>query len=313
MPLYGTVLIVVLVFGSISLITGIIFSNIILRSRRQPIVKSPLDYGLDYENIFFKSVDDLKIKGWFIPAEHGLEPDSVIIMTHPMFFNRHGFVARGQGFPPLARTDVDLLEMARALNQAGFAVLAFDFRNHGESESGLSGVGLTEYQDVLGAIEYVKERWSPDIKIGFVSFCMGANSTMAALSMGKEWVENVRFLAAIQPVSAGVFVRCYLKAVYTPLSLYLVPLVDWLNQRRGGFALREMSPLRFARDLSLPTMYVQARRDRWTDLKDITAFYDATPGPKELWLIDDVEDRFEAYNYVGKHPERIIDFARSHI
>ncbi|MBN1316652.1 MAG: hypothetical protein JXA42_14335 [Anaerolineales bacterium] len=312
MPVYVIVIAGVL---AVSLISSYIFSTLVLRSRRQPIVRTPQEFGLAYEDIEFKSVDGLTIQGWFIPAGpagSGEGPDKVIIQTHPMFFNRHGFNARGQGFPPLAFTDVDLLKTTFALNQAGYSVLTFDFRNHGESEAGLSGVGLTEYQDVLGALEYVKNRWSPTVKVGFVSFCMGANSTMTALSKGKGQAGNVKFLVAIQPVSAGVFVRCYLSAVYTPLSLFLYPIVDWLDQVRGGFAFNKMSPLPFARDLELPVLYVQAELDRWTDMKDLQSFYDATPGPKEMWLFSDVIKRFEGYNFVGQNPERILAFIRKY-
>jgi pimeloyl-ACP methyl ester carboxylesterase len=309
MPIYGIIICVIIV---VSLISSYIFSSLVLRSRRQLIVLTPEAYGLAYEDVEFKSKDGLTIKGWFVPAGSGNSSDKIIIQTHPMFFNRHGFVARGQGFPPLAFTDVDLLKTTQVLNQAGYSVLTFDFRNHGESDPGLSGVGLTEYQDVLGALEYVKNRWSPDIPIGFVSFCMGANSTMTALSKGRDQVGNVKFLAAIQPVSAGVFVRCYLSAVYTPLMLYLYPIVDWLDQLRGGFAFKEMSPLPFAHDLELPVLYVQAERDRWTDLKDIQSFYEATPGPKEMWLFTDVKKRFEGYNFVGENPERILAFIRKY-
>jgi alpha/beta superfamily hydrolase len=128
-------------------------------------------------------------------------------MTHPFPFNRHGFIAKNQGFPPLANIDVDLLKTAQALHQAGYPVLMFDFRNHGESEAAVTGVGLNEYQDVLGAVTYIQQRSDlTNPKIGFVSFCMGANSTIVALSKGAELVKNVKFLVAIQPVSASVFV-----------------------------------------------------------------------------------------------------------
>jgi alpha-beta hydrolase superfamily lysophospholipase len=305
-------------FVVVSLTIATVFSNIVLYSRRQPIVRTPAEYGLEYEEVEFPSTDGLTLRGWFIPARprpSGAEP-AVVILTHPMPFNRHGFVAKNQGWLPLFKTDVDLLKTAHALHQAGYAVLTFDFRNHGESEGGLTGVGLTEYQDVLGAVAYVERRTAGQAgntqRIGFVSFCMGANSTLVALSKNKELMQNVRFVVAIQPVSADVFFRSYMRNVYTPLSLYLIPLVDRLVRWRGGFGLREMSPLPFVPDVEVPTLYVQARQDPWTELGDIESFYEATPDPKELWYIEGQMRRFEAYNYVGDHPERLLDFAAQH-
>ncbi|MEJ2552262.1 MAG: PhoPQ-activated protein PqaA family protein [Anaerolineales bacterium] len=299
----------------LSLAIGYVFSGIVLHSRRQPIVRTPGEYGLDFESVEFKATDGVLLQGWYIPAgklPFTAEPKQVVILTHPMTFNRHGFVVENQGFPPIAKTAVDLLKTARALNAAGYPVLMFDFRNHGESEAGLSGVGLTEYQDVIGAIAYVNNRWLSAPAIGFVSFCMGANATTVALSKAKDQLRDIKFLIAVQPVSAEVFIRSYLRNVYTPLSLYLLPIIDRIVRWRGGFALKEMSPLRYARDVVIPTLVIQAREDPWTELTDTQAYYQALSGPKELWLIDGIQRRFETYNYVGDHPDRIVKFIRQH-
>jgi alpha-beta hydrolase superfamily lysophospholipase len=211
------------------------------------------------------------------------------------------------------KTDVDLLKTLHALHRAGYALLAFDLRNHGESESGLTGNGLSEYQDVLGAIDYVHNRADLEVEqFGFVCFCMGAASTMAAISKGEGHIKEARFFVAVQPVTSDVFFKCYLKDVYTPLSMFLIPVVDRMVRWRGGYAFSEMQPGKFAGDIEIPTMYIQARDDPWTEISDIQSFYDATPSAEELWLIEGVDKRFEAYNYVGEHPERVLAFIRKH-
>ncbi|MBN1120347.1 MAG: alpha/beta hydrolase [Anaerolineae bacterium] len=311
MPVYAVLLIIAAVLIGLVLVIGLIFSGLIIHSRRQSIIKTPADYGMAYEDVEFTSIDGITLSGWFIPADSS---GKVIIITHPFPFNRHGFIAKNQGFPPLAWTDVDLLTTAQALHNAGHSILMFDFRNHGQSGKALTGVGLEEYKDVLGAVAYLKER--PTLnnpRIGFVSFCMGANSTIIALSKGGELVKDIAFLVAIQPISANVFVRSYLKAVYTPLSLFLMPLVDWLVQLRGGYSLKAMSPLEYASDVAVPSLFVQAREDRWTELHDIESIYDAVQGPKEFWWIEGKMMRFDAYNYVGQHPERVLQFIETKI
>jgi len=314
MPLYWIPIIVFALLVAISIVISVIFSGIVLHSMRQPIVTTPEKYGLEYEDVAFKSTDGLTLKGWFIPAEpEDDKPDKVVILTHPFPFNRHGFLVKNQGWLPLFRTDVDLLQIAPALHRAGYSVLMFDFRNHGESEGGMTGVGLTEYQDVLGAVEYVKSRPSLHApQIGFASFCMGANSTIVALSKGGELVEDVKFLIAVQPISVSVFFRRYMSNVYTPLSLYLIPIVDRFVQWRGGFAFEEMSPLAYARDVRVPTLVIQAREDPWFEVSDVEGVYDALAGSKELWWIEGKMRRFEAYNHVCKNPERIVAFAEEH-
>ena len=141
---------------------------------------------------------------------------------------------------------------------------------------------------------------------------MGANSTIIALSKGAEQVQAIRFLVAVQPVSAAVFVRQYLRSVYTPLSVFLAAVVDWIVQLRGGYALKAMSPLPYVKDIKAPTLYIQARADRWTTVADTQSFYDATLSEREIWWIEGITRRFDAYNYVGEHPERIIEFVKRH-
>ena len=311
MPIYGIVILLIAFMALAVLVTSIVFSGIVMHSRRQPIVRTPQEYGMAYQDVTFKSTDGLTIKGWFVPAP--FETNKVILVTHPMPMNRHGFLAKNQGFPPLFKTDVDLLKTVHALHQAGYAVLAFDLRNHGESDGGITGNGLSEYQDVLGAARYANSRADLNVQhIGFVCFCMGASSTMVALSKGKEQLSNARFLVAIQPVTAAVFFKCYLKDVYTSLSLFLLPIVDRIVRWRGGYAMHDMTPGPFVQDIEIPTMYVQAQADPWTELSDIQSFYDATPGARELWFIPGKMGRFEAYNYVGKHPERLLTFVKKH-
>ena len=298
------------VLGALVLIVlgvGWFFSRIILYSRRQPITRTPADHGLEYEDVEFRSVDGLLLKGWFIPA--GVRSRGVVVVTHPFPFNRHGFVAKGQGFPPLSHTDVDLLKTVKAVERAGLSVLAFDFRNHGESESGRTNIGLTEYQDVLGALRYLRER--PDTAsapVGFVSFCMGANSTIVALASDAPEVEDVRFLVAVQPVSARVFISRFLRAQYTPLSLPLVGIVDLFLRIQGGPRLGEMSPVAYAQKVRVPVLQIQARDDRWTTVEDTEAIFAGFAGEKEMWWIEGIEDRFAAYDYVGDHPSRVIEF-----
>lgn len=106
-----------------------------------------------------------------------------------------------------------------------------DFRNHGESgadlDRGIAGVGLKEYRDVVAAKEYIKGRDElRNMSVGFVSFCMGANSTIIAMSKEPDTFKNVKCLLAIQPISFEVFIRVYARKLFTPVGAkLLLPMV----------------------------------------------------------------------------------------
>ncbi len=305
MQVYFWIIIAIVIIALLYLGISYIFSVFLVHSHRQPIVRGPREYGMTYEDIQFKSSDGLTLKGWFIPGKG----KGIVVITHPFPFNRHGFLKKYQGIVTRLKPDVDLLQTARAVNRAGYSVLMFDFRNHGESSKGITGVGLTEYQDVLGALAYLKSR--PDscsLPVAFVSFCMGANSTIIAMSKEKAAFEKVKCIIAVQPVSMAVFLRCYVKKLYSVLALVLIPMVEKFCKMRGGYEFREMTPLPYCKDITIPVLYVQARSDPWTIPDDIRSFYDETPDPLELWLLEEEMGRFDAYNYVGNHSERIVGF-----
>jgi hypothetical protein len=53
-------------------------------------------------------------------------------------------------------------------------------------------------------------------------------------------------------------------------------------------------------------MYVQTRKDPWTELNDIVGFYESTQAPKEFFWIEELNHRFQAYQYFGDNPEKML-------
>ena len=92
--------------------------------------RTPAEVGLEYEDVAFKAGDGVGIKGWFIPrGRRAQAPPSCFV--HGWMWNRLGNVA---GKVPIDDRDVDFLPVTKALHDAGFHVLLFDLRQHGESE-----------------------------------------------------------------------------------------------------------------------------------------------------------------------------------
>jgi uncharacterized protein len=283
----------------------------IIHLNRQPVPKSPRDYGMEFENIRLEPEDGVDIRGWLIPGSL----NKIVVMTHVGGLTKYGSTVPYKNLTKLYNKEVQFLNTARHLHNAGYWVMMFDFRNHGESgpdpNKGIAGVGLKEYQDVVAAMKYINDSEKlKDFKAGFVSFCMGANSTIIAMSKQPEAFKNVKCLFAIQPISMGVFVRKYSRQLLTPfLSDILMPMVKKFIIWRGGQPLEQMSPRDYARDLKVPTKYVQARNDPWTELSDIEGFYATTPdNPREFFWIENTRHRFESYSYFEDKPEVMLEW-----
>jgi uncharacterized protein len=54
-------------------------------SFRAPILKTPGDYGLVFEDVTFASKDGVPLEAWFIPCSGSTK---LIIANHPRWFNR---------------------------------------------------------------------------------------------------------------------------------------------------------------------------------------------------------------------------------
>ncbi|WP_304458614.1 alpha/beta hydrolase [Alicyclobacillus sendaiensis] len=130
---------------------------------RKPVTTTPAAYGLPYENVRFPSrVDHLMLSGWLIPAAH--PTDRIVIEAHGYRQNR--------------ALDHPALPVARALHDAGFAVLMFDFRDEGQSPGTEVTVGDYELRDLLGAIDYAHKLGYGEV--GLIGYSMGASTALEA-------------------------------------------------------------------------------------------------------------------------------------
>jgi len=283
-------------------------SRTVIHLDRQPVPKTPADYGLDFQNVEFKAVDNVKIKGWLIPSAS----KKLVVVTHVGGLTKYGSTKQFKSWSKLFDEEVEFLKVARHLHEAGYWVLMFDFRNHGESDpspnGGKAGIGLEEYQDVVAAMSYIQSSSElQDMAVGFVSFCMGANSTIIAMSKNPDSFRNVKCLVAVQPISMEVFVRTYLKKRFTSAGgRLLFPLVKAFVNMQSKYPLENMSPAGFVKDIQVPTLYIQTRGDPWTEPSDTMGFYENTTTAKEFFWIEGLTHRFQGYQYFGDHPEKML-------
>ena len=120
----------------------------------------------DFENVHFPSRQaGLNLAGWFVAGQANAP---VIILTHGL-----------NGCKCTPR----ILTVAGMLHRNGFNVLMYDMREHGQSdiEDGRAAIGNDEYQDLLGAWDWlVREKQFAPEKIGVYGQSLGAGTTLIA-------------------------------------------------------------------------------------------------------------------------------------
>jgi len=287
------------------------------KSTRTPIMRRPDEYGLRYEDVVFQSLDGVELEGWFIPADS----DRLIISNHFMPGNRYGYPGHLEPWlsDPIHKAfggfEVNLLPQYKALHDAGYNVLAYDIRNHGRSgvgSGGIVGVGLLEYRDVIGSLRYAKSRKdTADMVTGLRSVCLGGNSTIVAMSKHPEEFAHIKTMLALQPVSVRPVIERLCENAHVENG---AEMFDEAIMKRTSFHLDELSPVEHSKAVMVPTLVVQVHHDSITYPSDVQAIYDNIPvKDKRLFWIEGTTRRFDGYNYLGEHPDIMIDWFDEHM
>ena len=144
--------------------------------RWRGITAGPESVGLKGEVASLRSTDGISLKAWWLPST-GSARGNVIIA--------HG----------VDHTRQVMLPRAAFLVHAGYNVLVLDLRGHGESAAQYASPGYLESRDVLGAMNYVRER-GEHAPIALLGLSYGAAAVVLAAAQSED-------VAAV--VADGVF------------------------------------------------------------------------------------------------------------
>ncbi len=278
--------------------------DLMLYPRAQPIPRTPGDVGIDYRDVQFDARDGVRLAGWLLNEK----ADKVIVMTHFGYSaNRYGYqLAHHPADRRPYDKEIEFLAVARRLTDAGYAVLMYDLRNHGESGRSRLGVGtggVDERWDVLAAVDFVASETSTRGKpVGLLSYCMGANSTFSAMAEdpGAFVKAGVRALVALQPLRNGD----YLRAVGIQGDLFAA-IEEHFTANTGGISLDH--PIQeAARAVNVPTRLVQARKDPHTNFDFVAEVFENISAQKEMYWLEEPTHRFDGYNWFAENPEDML-------
>lgn len=245
---------------------------------------APDGRGLAYENVTFPSRDNIQLVGWYIPSKN----KAAVILTH-------GFGAnRGQ-----------LLDQAEALARAGFGVLLYDCRAHGESQGETATRGWLEVNDLLGALAYLESR--PDVdpeRIGAFGLSVGGQVTIrVAATTGK--IKAV----ATEGTPTATF------ADEVPRS----GLIEWLrlpSTWMGYQTLHLLSGVRpppavvevIGKIAPRPLLLISTGRE--FEQRQMRLYYEAASYPKTLWEIPEAQHGGGLAARPKEYGDRLVQFFR---
>jgi pimeloyl-ACP methyl ester carboxylesterase len=182
-------------------------ANTLTHPRHLPTTTEPHALGLAVEPVAFPSrIDRLTLRGWLLsaPLARTARPAGLIVFVHGIYGVRDD-------------PTIGLVPIAAELVDAGYDVLLFDLRGHGESDGDRTSLGWYERRDLQGALDWAEARGYG--RIGVQGFSMGAATAVltaaedprvAALAIDSGFAELMPVLAVEVPRKSG------LPSFYTP-------------------------------------------------------------------------------------------------
>lgn len=237
-----------------------IFSTVLIKPLRSKITMTPDMFSIPYENCLIKSTDGLELNSWWIENRKSRK---CIILCHGFGTNKSDMV----GFIPF-------------LYKAGYNLLIFDFRGHGENKSKYTSLGYFEVNDLLGAVNFaLKKKIS---SIGVLGISMGAASGIIAAVKSSD-IKAVVSDSAYTDLNS--IIRHYAKKFYHLPYFPMVPAVKFVAQLRIGAKYGNTNPLQNIRKLKIPVFIIHGEQDENIPVSNAKALYEAANDPKQLLVV----------------------------
>ena len=219
--------------------------------------RDPGKIGLAFEDVYFPTNDNLKLHGWFLPAQG--EVKGTVLFLHGNAENISTHIGSVYWLP------------AR-----GFNVFLPDYRGYGKSEGAPSLAG--SMADIESALAYVLQHKSVDAKrvVVFAQSLGGSLSTYAIANSPNQ--KNIRAL-----IIEGAF-SDYRGIAQEKLSDFWL---TWPIQWPLSFIVdNRFSPIKFINKINeLQTLFIHGDADKVVPVRHGRTLYEAANAPKDLWII----------------------------
>jgi dienelactone hydrolase len=295
---------------------GKMIANTMIKPFQSPLFDNPKTYGLDYEDVTFEASDGVSLSGWLIKGSK----DKVIIQSHfGVQCCRAGYTLQGKTFLKGYDRDIKFLRQAKYLNEAGYTVLMYDFRNHGQSGQGTIpwiAWGSEEAKDVVAAVDFLaNHEVYKNASIGLFSICMGQGAATAAfgLEKGLKNYSNIKCMVSIQPMDYPTFIDAL------GMPKFLANSTSKVIRKRTGMDFNESSWVPNVKDITIPVLVIQNKNDGYLNEDFVNKYYEDLIVEKEMLWIDIPKkknanfNRIAAYEWIGENPAPILGWFEKYV
>ena len=234
---------------------------------RYPSWRDPADAFLFFRDLTLTTEDGVELDAWYVPAQEASA--SSVLLTHGLLGNKWLF-----------------LRLVPWLHDAGYNVLLFDFRGHGQSADQPTTVGRLEVLDVQAALDWLEQEGAADSVVGL-------GTSLGAVALVNTAVQDDRLDALILDSMFAEWSDVDYAETYRLPPEWLVPDVP---------TPEELLPL-----VQVPVFFIHGTADLLTSVDHAYRVYAAANEPKELW-INDSGHAWSAWTYPEVFEARVLDF-----
>lgn len=166
----------------------------------------------------------------------------------------------------------------------GYSVLVPDLRCQGESEGDFIGMGWTDHFDCELWTSHILEQ-SPEAQIVLHGQSMGAAAALI-MAGSPEVSDHIKAVVSDSAYTSGY--EMFGDKITEWFHLPAAPFVDSacvMLRLRGGYNLKDASPLRAVKSSGIPTLFIHGDEDRMIDVNMSYELFEAAACEKELFIV----------------------------
>jgi uncharacterized protein len=234
-----------------------------------PPWRNPGDAGLAYSDVMLTTSDGLHLAAWFVPASTSEAP--TVLLAHG-----------------LQDSKWTLLRLIPWLHDAGYNVMAFDFRGHGESDKRPTTLGPKEALDVEAALDWLQAHGVGDQVVGL-------GQSLGAAALLNASVQDGRLKALVLDSLFAEWKNVDYGRGYRLPPEWLVPGVP--------------DPVDLIRRVHVPVLIIHGTADTLVGVDHAYRLYEAANEPRVLW-INDSGHAWSAWTYPELYREKVLGFLK---
>jgi len=248
------------------------------------------EFGLAFREVEFPAVDGSTLRGWLVPGpgENGL----AVVTAHGGEVDRRGF-----------------LRQLPMLHRAGYAVLLFDYREHGISDGAGRGMafGWREHHDVSSAVRYMKQE-AGYARVAVFGTSMGGASAIVAGGLD----DAIDVVVAENPFASASDVLGEAELFDRLPAWYRVLTLGCLRLRYGLWSEPDAIDV-VDRISPRPLLLLHGTSDDLVGVWQSERLYERAGDPKAIWILEGAEHTALFNLAPAEYERRVIGFLERHL